>query len=232
MHLDAERWFGLTAAQLGESVGWSSQSSKAPQPNRLSALAVDAHDDLEPSTSFGLTLRRLDDMSLDHTSSGATSLSSPQSTSFPSAASSTAPSSAPSASGSDDDNDEKTSSQASFKPTDQDLGGPLDERRHFPLLDWGELSPWMKYAGNLLSSHLLHRRLTSWRACSFFGLRDFESEYTIVGYRRQQNSVLGCFYSAVGCDLRISSRPCSAGVDPAAAYFSGAATSITRPSTS
>jgi hypothetical protein len=30
-------------------------------------------------------------------------------------------------------------------------------------------------------------------------IRDFESEYTLVGYRRQQNSVLGCFYSAVGC---------------------------------
>jgi hypothetical protein len=99
-------------------------------------------------------------MALDDTSSAASSsalsASSPRSTALPSAAASTAPSSAPSPGGSDDDDDsDAKASDEKLAQAGEDFGGPLDERRHFPLLDWQELSPWMKFvAGRLVVASL------------------------------------------------------------------------------
>lgn len=166
---------GTSLAPPAESPAESPTSSAEPSSATLSdaALRRPSPYSARPGASSRPLPRRIDEMTSDRNystaSSSAPSASSPRSTALPSAAASTASSSAPSPGGSDGDDSEKTS----LAKESMDLGGPLDERRHFPLLDWEELSPWMKYvtgSASVASSLPPSSGLLTARSCSKKGL--------------------------------------------------------------
>lgn len=116
-----------------------------------------------------------------------------------------ATSSTPPSSPSDGSSDETDEPPAKADAWSDGPVGPLDDERHFPLLIWDELSPWMKWVpprSELLEARQTDAQLSARARAALPSFapsrRDFESEFTLVGYRRQQDSVLGCFYSAVG----------------------------------